>query len=181
MKYAYVFRGAPGAGKTTVVSKIAKGLKGKVVYLQQDMFRWDFHVIGREFKDVADEEHRLAYHNMLHMLESYCRYGEYTIVVDGIFTWNDQYSSQGTVIDILSILGRYGYLTQCFVLLADKDTMWKRNKVRTHPVLREEFDHLYLTINGALGPYEIVVDNTDDPIKETVKEIQKVISQSSER
>lgn len=174
VKQAYIFRGAPAVGKDTVVPKFAEKLGGKVALMGHDTFRWHFHLIGRKIEDITDEEHRFAFHNLLLMLEEYCKQDDYTIVIEGLFTWDDHESPNGNVQDILDILNRYNYECKCIVLKADKSVLAERNSAREYTVPDEEFDTLYNSIYNTIDPSEIVIDSTNQTPEQTLESMHLI-------
>jgi hypothetical protein len=178
MKTAYIFRGSPASGKGTITSMFVKSLKGKVALLELDTFRWAFHLHTREVKDVTDEEHRFAYENFLLLLKRYCQNGTYTIVIEGLFSW-DTPSPHGTMTDIIDILKKHGFPYYPIVLTGDKETLWKRNAERDYIVPRHEFDELYQNVMQKIGPEEIQIDVSDKTAQKTLEEITLKINASS--
>ncbi len=172
MGQAYIFRGPPAAGKGTLVYRFAEKLDGKVAYLDLDVFRWGFHLIGRPIEDVSVSEHRFAFDNLLVLLERYCKRQEYTLVVDGLFTWDDQTSSEGNVQAIIRILDGSGYAHRNILLTAAKEELEARNRQREHAVPSVEFNKLYQGVMGKIGPNEITVDSTGQTPDQTLLEIE---------
>lgn len=59
-KTAYVLRGSPASGKTTVTELLVQRIPGRVATVELDTFRWNFHLRPRAVSEVAEDEHRLA-------------------------------------------------------------------------------------------------------------------------
>lgn len=171
-KTAYIFRGPPASGKGTLTKLFMQHLKGKVALLELDTFRWEFHSHVRAISDVTNDEHQFAYENFLLILERYCKKGDYTIVIEGLFSWNTP-SPHGNMQDILKILKKYGFTYESFVLSADRDTLWERNSKRDYVVPHEEFDELYDTVMQATGDEEQLIDVTAQSPEETVRGLMK--------
>lgn len=172
-KKAYIFRGAPASGKGTITKLFMQNLPGKVALLELDTFRWEFHSHIRKIQDITDEEHRFAYENFLLMLERYCQNGQYTLVIEGLFSW-DTDSPHGNMQDILKILHTYKFTCFPFVLSAGEESLWKRNEEREYVVPRKEFDALYHNVMHKIGEEERVIDVTNHTPEETLKAIQSV-------
>jgi len=172
MKEAYIFRGGPASGKGAVVAPFAQSLGGKVAYLDLDVFRWRFHLIGRNVPEVSDDEHRLAFKNLLSILENYCQDGSYTVVCDGLFTWDDRSKSQGCVTALLEVLDKYGYETTCIILTADEEILKARNQARDYVVPDDEFEELYNGVYTTIDPQEIVIDSSKQNPVETIEHLK---------
>jgi hypothetical protein len=179
VKKAYIFRGPPAAGKSTSVPLFAKSLGGKVAYLSEDAFRWNFHLIGREVPDVSPAECRLAFENMLLMLEQYCKAGDYQLVIDGLFTWDDPKSPEGSVQDVVDVLKRYGFEYHCFVLTAEKPTLLRRNEVRDYTVPPDEFERLWAGIYQTIDGSELVCYTDKGTPEDIVRSVKEELQLSS--
>ncbi len=169
-KTAYIFRGAPASGKGTLTKEFMKLLPDKVVYLELDALRWGFHLINRDVHDIEEEEHHLSYQNFLSLLENYCKNGQYTIVIEGLFSW-DVPSAHGNMQDILSILNQYQYENKLFYLQADYETLWERNTKRDYQVPLEEFNKLHHHVTQKVSDSEIVIDVQNRTVEECIKEL----------
>lgn len=170
-KKVYIFRGAPASGKGTVVPAFCETLPDKVALIEQDKLRWGFHLIGRSVQDIEDEEHRLAYENTKLIFEQYLRTGKYTIVLEGLFTWDDKASAQGCVKDLLKIAQKYETEVKSIVLKADKKELLKRNAERKYIVPTSEFEILYQNIYKNVSSSELLIDSTGRTKEETLKEL----------
>jgi len=100
MRKIFIFRGSPSSGKGTITEAFMKKLGGRLAYIELDKFRWGFHLRNRTVPDIADDEHQLAYENYLAVLENYLKNGTYTIVTEGLFSW-DTPGPHGNMQDIL--------------------------------------------------------------------------------
>lgn len=165
----YIFRGAPASVKGTVVPKFCELLPKPVALISQDTLRWGFHLIARNVQDVQDEEHLFAYQNTLVIFEQYLTNGHYSIVLEGLFTWDDTASSQGNVKELTELASRYGYAVQSVVLQADKDELLKRNAERPYSVPQEEFDLLYGNIYKTIDNSELIIDSTGQRLAATME------------
>ncbi len=174
MKQAYIFRGAPASGKGTIVTAFAKSLEGKVARLDHDVFRWGFHLIGREVPDVNQDEHKRAFRNLLAVLEEYCKQGDYTMVVDGLFTWDDESSNQGSIKTIVEVLNRYGFVYKSIVITADKTVLEERNSQRSYVVMPIDFERLYKGVMSKIDPSEVVIDSTNQTPEQTLIEVKRL-------
>jgi predicted kinase len=170
-KDVYVFRGAPASGKGTVVPQFCESLSKPVALIQQDKFRWGIHTFGREIADISDEEHTLAYRVAVAAYEEYLRKGMHTVVVEGLFTYDDKESSQGNAHVLHTLAEQYGYRFTSIVLHAAKEKLLDRNKNREYSVPLDEFEQLYSGVYGKIGEEEIVVDSTRLTAQETVTEV----------
>jgi len=175
MKSVYIFRGAPATGKGTVVPEFCKLLPGPVAHIDQDVFRWNFHLIGRTVADVSEAEHALAYQNMLLVYEQYLRSSSYEVVVEGLFTWDDTSSSQGSAKHLAALAEQYGCSVKSIVLTADKQQMLERNARRGYSVPAAEFELLYSGVYQTVDSSEIVVDSTDQTPRETLAVLKRFI------
>lgn len=175
-KPVYIFRGAPASGKGTLVPEFCKLLVGPVALIEQDAFRWGFHLIGRSVPDITDEEHMFAHQNTLKVYERYIKNGAYTIVIEGLFTWDDEASSQGAVTEFLAIAKKYGRPCKSIVLVADRGELQKRNAAREYAVPEAEFDALYKNIYQTIDADEIAIDSTGLSPQQTLALLQNVIA-----
>ncbi len=135
------------------------------------MFRWGIHLVGRRYIDVSDDEKRFAYVNMKHVYERYLENREYTIVVEGLFTWNDRISCQGSALELVNLAVDYGFTCRSIVLQATKSVLESRNASRTYAVPAEEFNELYNNVYREVGPDETVIDSTNQKVNETLHEL----------
>jgi predicted kinase len=176
--HIYIFRGAPASGKGTIVPEFAKLLPKPVALIEQDKLRWGIHLIGRSIQEITAEEHRMAYENTLFLYERYLKSGKYTIVVEGLFTWDNDQSDQGAAKRFLELARENGFDTTSIVLAADKDILMKRNLERpSYTTPGEEFENLYDGVYGTIDESEVVIDSTNDTQEETVAKLQLLISQ----
>jgi len=175
MKTVYIFRGAPASGKGTLVPAFTKLLPRPAALIEQDAFRWGFHLIGRKVSEVEDSEHTFAYHNMLCIYEEYLKNGAYTITLEGLFSWDDMSTSQGCAKQLIELAHRYGFETKSIVLRANKDELLARNEAREYSVPRDEFDMLYDNIYKTIGDDEVVVDSTGLTADEALARLQAIM------
>lgn len=175
MKSVYIFRGAPATGKGTLVPEFCKLLPKPVAHIDQDVFRWNFHLLGRQVSDVADAEHIFAYNNMKLLYEQYLRNGHYTVVLEGLFTWGDTSSSQGATQELVAMAKRYGFEVKTIVLRADKEELLRRNIARNYTVPSDEFELLYDAIYKVIDSSEIVIDSTGQTAEETLAVLRHLI------
>jgi predicted kinase len=169
----YIFRGAPASGKGTIVSEFCKVLPQPVALIEQDKFRWGVHLIGRNVPDVKDQEHALAHRNTVLIYEQYLRDGQYNIVLEGLFTWDNATSSQGNVRELIELAKRYGYPCQSIVLKADKAELLRRNAKRQYSVPQDEFDTLYANVYNRVDSSELVIDSTNQKVDETLRRLKE--------
>lgn len=172
----YIFRGAPASGKGTIVPEFAKLLSKPVALIEQDKLRWGFHLIGRSVADIDPEEHRFAYENTVLLYERYLATGRYNIVVESLFTWDDELSSEGSVKRLLKLASQHGVEATSIVLTADKEELLERNSKRPYSVPTEEFDTLYDGVHRKLDGREIIVDTTDESPEETLAKLRLLLS-----
>ena len=168
---AYVFRGSPASGKGTITAEFIKKLPGKVAKLELDQFRWGFHLWNRNVSDVTEDEHAFAYQHFLSSLELYCKNGSYTLVVEGLFSW-DTPGPHGNMRDILAIFKKYNVEHKIFLLYADYDTLWSRNQKRNYAVPEAEFRQLYDYVMQKKSEEEIQIE----VLKQSVSEIVDFLS-----
>jgi predicted kinase len=171
-----IFRGAPASGKGTIAQKLCAQLSKPVALIEQDKFRWDIHVIGRKVSDVGLDEHAFAHRNMALVYEQYLKSGQYTIVLEGVFTWGDVAPDQGDVRPLIALAEQYGFACQSIVLKASKQTLLDRNAKRPYSVPHEEFDVLYKNIYRTIDDSEIVIDSTGQDSNETVQSLKAFLS-----
>jgi predicted kinase len=174
-RLVYIFRGAPATGKGTIVPEFCKLLPKPVACIEQDKLRWSFHLIGRSVAEVDDSEHILANKNVELLYEQYLKDGRYTIVLEGLFTWNDNLSSQGSVVRLKELATRYGFEVESIVLKANKQELLERNAVRPYVVPTEEFDMLYENIYKTINKSEHIIDSTNQTPTETLNELKIII------
>lgn len=167
----YIFRGAPASGKGTLIPEFAKLLPMPVVLIEQDKLRWGFHLIGRSVNEVTPEEHRMANENTVLLYERYLKSGKYTVVVEGLFTWDDGSSDAGNVKQLLDLAATYGYEAKSIVLRADKGQLLERNNERPYSVPLEEFEELYQGVYGKIDESEEVIDSTGKNVEATMAEL----------
>lgn len=168
----YIFRGSPASGKTSLAPLFSQSLSQPVALIQHDTFRWGFHLVGRNYVDVDDNEKMFAYHNMKLVYEEYLKSGRYAIVVEGLFSWDDKTSSQGSASELLTLAKRYNYLCQSIVLKPSRETILKRNAARAYSVPIEELDELYNNVYQTMGPDEIIIDSTHNSLDESLHELK---------
>lgn len=173
MKTAYVFRGSPASGKGTLTKEFIKLLPGKVARLELDQFRWDFHLYNRKPSEVTNEEHLFAYQNFLVMLNQYCASGNYTLVLEGLFSANKP-GPHGNVADIVAILKKYHFEYKNILLYADYDVLWQRNLKREYVVPEYEFKDLYSYVTDGESEDEHRV-NVSGSVEETVMALKQII------
>jgi predicted kinase len=159
MKHVYVFRGAPASGKSTVVPLFCETLPKPVTLIEQDKFRWGIHTFGRKVSEVTDEDHALAYRVTVAAYEEYLKNGIHTIIVEGLFTYDDISSSQGNIRELRKLAEKYGYTFTSVVLTASKQELLTRNSERAYTVPDEEFEQLFNGVYGIIGDDEVVIDS----------------------
>lgn len=174
MKRIYIFRGSPASGKGTITAEFLKQLPGKVVFLELDKFRWGFHLVNRKVVDVEEREHQLAYENYLSVLENYLKSDEYTIVTEGLFSW-DTPSPHGNMQDILPLAQKYEFESFPILLSSDYETLWKRNLSREYSVPEDEFKQLYYHVMANSDESETVVDVGVNTITESIETLKKLL------
>lgn len=171
----YIFRGAPASGKGVLAPEFARLLPKPVALIEQDIFRWGFHLVGRKVSDVSESEHLFAYKNMMLLYEQYLKNGNYSIVIEGLFTWDDTSSSQGSVKQLIAMAKTHGFDVKSIVLKADKEELLRRNSERQYAVPPDEFEMLYDTIYRVVDASETVVDSTGQTIEETLTELKRLV------
>lgn len=172
---AYIFRGSPASGKGTIVPAFAQLLPKPVALIEQDKLRWGIHLIGRSVEEVTSEEHRMAYENTLILFDRYLRSGRYTIVVEGLFSWDDDSSNEGSVRHFIDLATKYGFDLTSIVLKADKDILMQRNQERiTYTTPEDEFNNLYDNVYSKIGESEIIIDSTNKTAEETINELRSL-------
>jgi predicted kinase len=167
----FIFRGAPSSGKGTLVPMFAKRLPMPVALIEQDKLRWGFHLIGRDVKDITEEEHRFAFKNTLLIYEAYLESGDYNIVLEGLFTWDDTSASQGNCMQLIELAEQYNFSYKVILLKAEKKELLQRNAKREYSVPLEEFNMLYDKIYFKIGPEEIQIDSTGRSIEQVLSDI----------
>ena len=96
-------------------------------------------------------------------------------MVEGLFTWDDTTSSEGSALALCELAERYKFQVKNIVLKADKEVMWQRNSLRQHVVPRSEFDSLYTGVYRTIDPSELVIDSTDLSVQDTLKKITEAL------
>jgi predicted kinase len=171
----YIFRGAPATGKGTVVPEFCKLLPKPVAFISQDVLRWGFHLIGRTVPEITDGEHRFANDNVTLLYEQYLKAGIYNIVIEGLFTWDNENSSQGSAKQLIKLAHGYGTNIRSIVLRADKDVLLARNAARKYAVPLDEFTMLYDNVYQTVDESERVIDSTGQTPVETLTELKSLI------
>ena len=171
----YIFRGSPASGKGTLVPEFCKLLDSPVALIEQDTFRWGFHLIGRNVPDVQDEEHMFAHKNTLMLYEQYAKNDQYTVVIEGLFTWDNAASSQGAAAELMAIAKKYDRPYKSIVLTADKEELLRRNATRPYSVPNDEFETLYKNIYQKIDASEIVIDSSGKDTQQTLQDLQRVV------
>lgn len=139
------------------------------------MLRWGIHLGPRHFTEVSPREHRFAFENLKVLLEQYLKNGQYTIVIEGLFTYGDDESDQGDVVSLRRLAGMFGYECKSIVLKADRAVLDARNAERQQPVPSDEFDTLFSNVYEYIDESEIVVDTTDKSVEDTLEELKMYI------
>ena len=173
-KKIFIFRGSPASGKGTVTKEFIKELPGKITFLELDNFRWGFHLKNRNVSDISHEEHELAYVNFLAILENYLRNGNYTIVVEGLFSWSTP-GPHGNMQDLLKLCTKHNYQSIPILLYADKKILWRRNQKRDYVVPKDEFDELYNYVMYEISDDELRIDVGANDISDTIEILKKYI------
>jgi predicted kinase len=137
--------------------------------------RWGFHLIGRSVPEVTDNEHVFANKNTELLYEQYLKEGTYTVVIEGLFTWDNGASSQGSAKKLVELAKKYGFAAKSIVLKADKDTLLARNAAREYTVPLDEFTMLYDNVYDTIDDSEIVVDSTNQTPEETLAMLRAII------
>ena len=175
-KRVVIVRGGPASGKGTLATKLAELLPKPVALLEQDQFRWGFHKIGRDIAEVSSDEHRFAHQNLLKLFEEYLNNGSYQIILEGLFTWNDSSSPQGSIQQIVELANRYDYEVRCILLKASKEELIQRNSQREYSVPPAEFDELFNAVYKTVGESEVVVDTSHKSIDESLEDLRQTVS-----
>jgi predicted kinase len=171
-----IFRGAPASGKGTLTQELCAQLPKPVALIEQDRFRWGVHVIGRSVPDISIEEHAFAHRNMKLIYEQYLQSGNYTIVLEGVFTWDAIAPDQGSAKELAALAKQHGFTCQSIVLKASKQTLLNRNAKRPYSVPIVEFNTLYKNIYRTIDDSEIVVDSTGQDTGETIRTLKALLS-----
>ncbi|QQS19587.1 AAA family ATPase [Candidatus Saccharibacteria bacterium] len=176
MQKVLIFRGAPASGKSTIVPEIAKLLTKPVVLIEEDKFRWGFHIIGRSVSEVGSDEHRFAYENTRMLYERYLEVGMYSIVLEGLFTWNNKSSPEGSAKELVDLAEQHGFEAISIVLTAEKEELRRRNTMREYTVPAKEFEELYNGVHQELNSSEIIIDTTNESTEETIARLKLLLS-----
>lgn len=174
----YIFRGSPASGKSTLTPVFCKEMAPPVALLKHDMFRWHIHAVDRAVEDVSAEEHLFAFENLKALFERYLISGRYTVVVEGLFTWDDKRAAQGNVRELLALAQKHGATATSIVLKAGKNTLLARNAARSWEVPRGEFEELYNNVYKTIDASEVVIDSTRQSLEETLKDIRNLAKAS---
>jgi predicted kinase len=168
MKQIFIFRGSPASGKGTITLEFLKKIPGKVALIELDKFRWGFHLFNRSAPDITPEEHQLAYKNYLNVLENYLSDGSYTIVTEGLFSWNIP-SPHGNMQDILPLCEKYDFQINPVLLTADYEVLWNRNMEREYSVPEGEFKDLYSHVMNEKSDSELFIDVEKNTVEQSVE------------
>jgi predicted kinase len=174
LKKIFILRGSPASGKGTISKEFMKKIPGKVVYLEEDNFRWGFHFINRTVPEVTDDEHALAYKNHLDVLKNYLEDGSYTIVTEGVFSWNT-HGPHGCVQDILDLAKKFDFEAHPVFLSANYEILWERNRKRKYVVPEEEFKMLYDYVTSEQSDKELKIDVTTNSVESSVEILTKYL------
>jgi predicted kinase len=99
----------------------------------------------------------------------------YTVVIEGLYTWDDEASSQGSAKRLAELARQYGFEVKSIVLKAGKEKLLARNAAREYSVPLDEFNMLYSNVYDVINDSEIVIDSTDQTPEETVALLKSVI------
>jgi len=171
----YIFRGAPAVGKGTVVPEFCKMLPKPVALISQDVLRWNFHLIGRSVADVMDDEHVFANQNTESLVEQYLKSGKYTVVIEGLYTWDNEVSSQGSAKKLVELAKSYAHEAVSVVLRADKEELLRHNQDRPYTVPLDEFTMLYHNVYANINPSEAIIDSTGQTPEETLESLKSIV------
>lgn len=174
MKQIYIFRGSPASGKSSLAKEFSKLIPGKVAFLELDTFRWEFHLVNRDITEIAVSEHQLAYTNYLSVLENYLADGRYTVVTEGLFSWNTE-SPHGNLHDVIALCNKYSRTYQSIVLSASSDTLWHRNSERQYSVPREEFEELYNHVTHEVSDTEFLLDVESNSVSSSIQILSELL------
>lgn len=118
----------------------------------------------------------MAYENTLILFDRYLRSGKYTIVVEGLFSWDDDVSNEGSVRHFIDLANKYGFDLTSIVLKADKDILMQRNQERsTYTTPEDEFNNLYDNVYSKIDESEIVIDSTHQTAEQTIDELRDLV------
>ncbi len=170
MGKVYIFRGSPSSGKGTITKSFIARLTGKVAYIELDKFRWGFHLLNRSIPEISNEEHQLAYQNYLSVLENYLSDGTYTIVTEGLFSWETP-GPHGNMKEVIGLCEKHNQTYHPVLLFADKAVLWERNTKREYSVPREEFDELYDYVMKKRSDDEIAYNVGELTVDETTQKL----------
>jgi predicted kinase len=173
-KKIFIFRGSPASGKGTITQELIKQIPGKIALLELDKFRWSFHLVNRAVPDVTYDEHTLAYNNLLSVLENYLKDGSYTIIVEGLFSWNTP-GPHGNMQDILNLCAKQDYKPVPILLYADKEILWERNLNRKYSVPKIEFNELYDYVMNDTSDHELKIDVSINDVVSTIEILKNYI------
>lgn len=173
-KKVYIFRGGPASGKSTLSQLFCEQLDKPVALIEQDRMRWGFHVIGRDISEISEAEHRFANRNAMMLFEEYLKNGDYTIVIEGLFTLDDPASSQGSTYEYKWVVEKYGYQPVMILLKADKNELWSRNQTREYSVPEDEFNRLYENVYRKCGDDEMLIDSTGQSTEDTLRSLRSL-------
>lgn len=174
-KCVYIFRGSPLTGKSTLAPKFCKLVPAPSALIEHDMLRWGIHLGPRNITDVTSSEHRFAFENLRLLLEQYLKRGQHTIVIEGLFTYDDTESDQGDVESLRYLAEKYGYECKSIVLTADRSALEERNAKRKQSVPDDEFETLFSNIYKKIDLSEITVDTTHKTVEETLEDLKEYI------
>jgi hypothetical protein len=107
------------------------------------------------------------------MFDRYLRSGKYTIVVEGLFSWDNDSSNEGSVRHFKELAKKYGFDITSIVLRADREVLMKRNCERpTYTTPDDEFNALYDNVYSKIDESEIAIDSTHQTAEQTLDELR---------
>jgi len=170
-KTVYIFRGAPASGKTTLSRSLARKLPKPVATLEQDYFRWGIHNFSKPKSKVLHGEHILADRNLISIFRGYLKDGNYTIILDGPFTWDTDELGYINSRKLIDIANSYGYKCINIILKADAKELIKRNAKRKYAVPIKVFNEMYDVLYKKIDKSEIIFDTTNKTKTQSIKMI----------
>jgi cytidylate kinase len=167
MAKVVIIRGYCGTGKSSVAKNIAK--KNNFAFLEYDVFLWNMNTA----KKPSKFEYEITFQNFLSVLKNYLKTGK-NIIIEGPLvprTGEDPFNLK----KIISIIKKVNYKCQIIQLTANENVCVKRMKKRNYIVPKWERDMFKRKHDESIQKNEIIIDNSNLTIRQTINKIEKLL------